>query len=93
MSWYTDSGQPGEGFLREAKITSCTGIETPAAKFFVIFGSVKNTYTEIKGKEQVQHYPFHYIMHLKWEICYNNMTTTVLQPFVQEYPGEPVPEL
>jgi len=65
MSWYTDSGQPGEGFLREAKITSCTGIETPAAKFFVIFGSVKNTYTEIKGKEQVQHYPFHYIMHLK----------------------------
>jgi len=55
MSWYTDSGQPGEGFLREAKIASCTGIEMPTAKFFVIFGSATNTSMEITAKKQKPH--------------------------------------
>jgi len=43
-----DSGQPGEGFLREAKIASCTGIETPSARFLVIFGSAEQ-YTQKLG--------------------------------------------
>jgi len=41
INWYTDPGQPDDGFCREEKIASCTGMETPSAKFFVILGSAK----------------------------------------------------